>query len=97
MGVFNIINNLLNGEQAPEPEGDPLQIADVEVELNEIRPMLESDGGGVHLIKIDDDGNVMLHLFGACSSCSAQASTVYELIQPRLMERLPWIVGVHSV
>ncbi len=96
MGLLDILNNLTSDPEEPIPEGDPLRIAEVDEVLTEIRPMLESDGGGVHILKVGDDGQVLLRLFGACSGCHAQSSTLYELIQPRLMERLPWITGVHS-
>jgi Fe-S cluster biogenesis protein NfuA len=96
MGLLDILNNLTQGPDDPPPEGDPTRIAEVEEALADIRPMLEADGGGVNIIRIEDDGQVILHLFGACSGCHAQASTLYELIQPQLMSRLSWITAVHS-
>lgn len=97
MGLLDILNNLTQGPDDPPPEGDATRIAEVEEALADIRPMLEGDGGGVNLIRVEDDGQVILRLFGACSGCHAQASTLYDLIQPRLMERLPWVTAVHSL
>ena len=97
MGLLDILNNLTQGPDDPPPEGDPVRIAEVEEVLADIRPMLESDGGGVHIIRVDDDGQIQLRLFGACAGCHAQASTLYEMIQPQLMSRLSWVTGVHAV
>ena len=40
----------------------------VEAALNEIRPMLQQDGGDVELISVED-GIVKVRLQGACAGC----------------------------
>ena len=42
----------------------------VERALDEIRPFLESDGGNISLIDIEDDKHVRVRLEGACVGCS---------------------------
>ncbi len=38
----------------------------VEAALNQIRPMLQRDGGDVELVDVDDNGLVKVRLKGAC-------------------------------
>ena len=38
----------------------------VEAALNQIRPMLQRDGGDVELVDVDDKGLVKVRLKGAC-------------------------------
>ncbi len=38
----------------------------VETALNQIRPMLQRDGGDVELVDVDDKGLVKVRLKGAC-------------------------------
>ncbi|MDF1797861.1 MAG: NifU family protein [Planctomycetota bacterium] len=96
MGLLDILNNLGGGPDKSPAEGDAARIAEVEVVLNEVRPSLEMDGGGVQLVRIDDDGVVHLRMFGACSGCHAQGMTLHDGIEPRLA-RLPWFTGVKSL
>jgi len=96
MGLLDILNNLGGAPEESPAEGDAVRIAEVEVVLDEVRPSLEMDGGGVQLVRIDDDGRVFLRMFGACSSCHAQGMTLHDGIEPRLA-RLAWFTGVESL
>ena len=40
-----------------------------------IRPGLQSDGGDISLIKIEDD-NIYVQLVGACSTCPSSIATM---------------------
>ena len=44
--------------------------------LDEIRPFLNSDGGDITLISIEDDKHVKVRLEGACISCSVNQMTL---------------------
>lgn len=48
----------------------------VEKALDEIRPFLQSDGGDINLLSIDDDKLVKVQLTGACTSCSVNQMTL---------------------
>ena len=48
----------------------------VEKALDEIRPFLQSDGGDINLLSIDDDKLVKVQLVGACTSCSVNQMTL---------------------
>jgi Fe-S cluster biogenesis protein NfuA len=68
----------------------------VEEALNEIRPALQADGGGVELVDVDD-GIVKVKLTGACGGCPMSQMTLKMGIEKRLKERLPEIKSVEAV
>ena len=48
----------------------------VEKALEEIRPFLNSDGGDISLISIEDGKHVKVRLEGACVGCSVNQMTL---------------------
>jgi Fe-S cluster biogenesis protein NfuA len=66
----------------------------VEAVLDQIRPMLQADGGDVDLINVTDEGVVQVHLQGACHSCPSSLSTLKLGIERLLMEQIPEVVEV---
>ena len=69
---------------------------EVKKALEEIRPMLQADGGDVELIEVKD-GVVRLKLVGACSGCVMAKMTLKMGIEKRLKEKVPQIKGVEEV
>ncbi|TCI02406.1 Fe-S cluster assembly protein NifU [Corallincola luteus] len=67
----------------------------VEAVLDELRPMLQADGGDVQLADIDDD-MVFLTLTGACSGCGLSGATL-SMIEQRLSEALAEPITVYPV
>ena len=61
----------------------PLNQENVELVLDELRPMLKADGGDVRLVGIDKT-IIELELEGACSSCQASSATMEMGIQKKL-------------
>jgi Fe-S cluster biogenesis protein NfuA len=53
--------------------------------LEEVRPILESDGGGVDIADFDD-GNLTLTLLGACSGCPMSSITFGVVVENKLRE-----------
>jgi len=51
----------------------------------EIRPHLESDGGGIDLVDVEGD-RVVVALRGLCSGCAAAGVTIKDFIQAKLRE-----------
>ena len=51
-------------------------LANVLKALEEIRPFLNSDGGDISLVEIEDDKHVKVRLEGACTSCSVNQITL---------------------
>ena len=69
---------------------------EVKKALEEIRPMLQADGGDVELIEVKD-GVVRLKLVGACSGCAMAKMTLKMGIEKRLKEKIPQIKEVEEV
>ena len=68
----------------------------VEEALNEIRPALQADGGGVDLISVVD-GVVSVKLTGACGGCPMSTMTLKMGIERVLKEKIPEIKEVVAV
>ncbi|MFH1459764.1 MAG: NifU family protein [Candidatus Omnitrophota bacterium] len=69
----------------------------VEKVLNEIRPMLQADGGDVKLIEVTKDGVVKVKLQGACGSCPMSQMTLKMGIEKKIKEQIPAVKEVQSV
>jgi len=69
----------------------------VEAAINEIRPMLQADGGDVELLEVSDDGVVKVRLTGACSGCPMSQITLSRGIESRLKAAIPEVSRVESV
>jgi Fe-S cluster biogenesis protein NfuA len=67
--------------------------ARVEAALESIRPYMESHGGGVELLGLED-GVAHLHLRGSCDGCPASASTLELAIRQALEEAAPDLDGI---
>lgn len=71
-------------------------IEKVEAVLEKIRPMLQSDGGDVELVSVEE-GIVNLRLIGACGSCPSSTITLKLGIEQAILKELPEIKGVEQV
>ena len=81
-------------EESPTTiRGDPARVQAVLAVLDELRPMFRADAGDIDLVAVDD-GWVEVRLRGACRSCHASDTTLFGALEPRLKERLDWVVGV---
>jgi len=65
--------------------------------LNEIRPMLQADGGDVELVEITDDGIVRIKLKGACAHCMGAIMTLKNVVEARIRAAVPEIKTVERV
>jgi len=65
----------------------------VEAVLNDIRPMLQRDGGDVELVDIQG-GIVTVRLQGACAGCPMSQMTLRNGIERVLKERIPEVKAV---
>ena len=68
----------------------------VQAALDQIRPMLQADGGDVELVEVDG-GTVKVKLTGACGGCPMAAMTLKNGIETRLKELVPEVETVESV
>ncbi|MBN2482973.1 MAG: NifU family protein [Candidatus Omnitrophica bacterium] len=69
----------------------------VEKALENIRPMLQADGGDVTLVEVTSDGVVKVKLTGACGGCPMSTYTLKLGIEKRLKEEIPEIKSVEQV
>ncbi len=68
----------------------------VEYVINKLRPYLQSDGGDVELVNVED-GVVFVRMLGACLGCSMSDVTISNVIEFALIEEVPGIVKVVNV
>jgi Fe-S cluster biogenesis protein NfuA len=69
----------------------------VEKALEEIRPFLNSDGGDIRLISIEDDKHVTVRLEGACISCSVNHMTLRAGVETTIKKFAPQIETVVNI
>mgnify|MGYP006185107499 FL=1 len=65
--------------------------------LDEIRPFLNSDGGDITLISIEDDKHVKVRLEGACNSCKINQMTLKAGVETTIKKYAPQIETVVNV
>ncbi|NKI31603.1 NifU family protein [Croceivirga thetidis] len=66
----------------------------VEKALAEIRPFLESDGGNISLVSIDDDKSVKVKLEGNCIHCTVNQMTLKSGVEMTIKKYVPQIEEV---
>ena len=64
--------------------------------IEEIKPMLEADGGGIELVDVVD-GIVKVRLTGACGGCPGAKFTLQMYVEKFLKEKVPAVKGVEAV
>jgi len=68
----------------------------VEAVINEIRPLLQADGGDIELVDIEG-GVVKVRLRGACAGCPGAQITLRMAVERRLKEKVPEVERVEPV
>ena len=69
------------------------EITQVEEALDEIRPYIESHGGGLELLDVEG-GVVHVRMSGSCHGCAASAMTLRRGVEAKLRERIPWFEDI---
>lgn len=69
----------------------------VEKALEEIRPFLNSDGGDITLVSIEDDKIVNVRLEGACGDCNLSFSTMKAGVETTIKKYVPQIEQVVNI
>jgi Fe-S cluster biogenesis protein NfuA len=72
-------------------------LANVLKALDEIRPFLNSDGGDISLVEIEEDKHVKVRLEGACTSCSVNQMTLKAGVETTIKKYAPQIETVVNV
>ena len=69
----------------------------IEKALDEIRPFLESDGGNISLVSIEDDRMVKVRLEGNCVGCSVNQMTLKSGVEMTIKKYAPQIEQVINI
>jgi len=69
----------------------------VETVLDEIRPLLQADGGDLELVEVTQEGVVKVRLQGACGSCPFSQMTLKMGVEQVLKKRVPEVKEVVAV
>ncbi|MDO5105775.1 NifU family protein [Capnocytophaga sp.] len=65
--------------------------------LDEIRPFLQSDGGDISLVEIEDDKIVKVRLEGNCIGCSVNQMTLRSGVEMTIKKYVPQIEQVINI
>ncbi len=65
--------------------------------LDEIRPFLQSDGGDISLLSIEDGKIVNVQLHGACVSCTVNQMTLKTGVEMTIKKYAPQIEKVINI
>ncbi|MFT5847677.1 MAG: Fe-S cluster biogenesis protein NfuA [Psychroserpens sp.] len=69
----------------------------IEKALDEIRPFLQSDGGDISLLSIENDTVVKVQLQGACVGCSVNQMTLKSGVEMTIKKYAPQIEQVINI
>ena len=72
------------------------KLTEIEKALDEIRPFLQSDGGNIEFVSIEDD-IVKVRLLGNCIGCSVNQMTLKNGVEMTIKKYVPTIKEVVSV
>lgn len=85
----------------PEGQNAPNVAAEIRPQvqevIDEIRELIQNDGGDIELVDIDAEGNVFVRLHGACVGCPRSQMTLSLGVERRLKQRVPAVKSVAAV
>ena len=70
--------------------------AEVESVIQQLRPMVQSDGGDLELVDVTPEGVVTIRLHGSCSGFDSSTTTLRNGIERYLRYKLPQVTQVHA-
>lgn len=70
----------------------------VQVVVDQIRPLLQADGGDMELVGVEEEtGKVSVRLQGACKGCPGAQMTLKMGVERHLKEKVPEVTEVVAV
>jgi Fe-S cluster biogenesis protein NfuA len=69
----------------------------VDQALNQVRPYLEADGGGIELVQVTADLVVQVLLKGACTTCNMSHMTMKAGVEAAIKSAVPEIKSVEAI
>ncbi|MDA8101018.1 MAG: NifU family protein [Nitrospiraceae bacterium] len=70
---------------------------EVEAAIQQVRPMLQRDGGDIELVSVEETGVVKVRLKGACGSCPMSTMTLKMGVEKFLKQHVPAVKEVVQV
>ncbi len=74
-----------------------LLLHQIEIALDDIRPHLAVDGGGVTVVELTEGMTVKVRWVGTCESCAMSAMTMRAGVEQTVKSRLPQIHAVVAI
>ena len=65
--------------------------------LEQIRPVLQRDGGDIEFVEMTEDNVVKVRLQGHCAGCPGAIMTLKGIVEKIIKESYPEIKGVEAV
>lgn len=59
--------------------------------VDQLRPVLQADGGDIELVNVSEDGVVTLRLQGSCSGCGGAVDTLRNGIDRWIKNKVPGV------
>ena len=69
----------------------------IKAALEQIRPVLQRDGGDIEFVELTADNIVKVRLQGHCAGCPGARMTPKGIVERILVESYPEIAGVEAV
>ncbi len=69
----------------------------IEKALSEIRPYLQSDGGDVSFVELNDNYEVTVKLIGACGTCPMRMQTFKTGIERSIKNKIPQVSRIIAI
>ena len=69
----------------------------IKAALEQIRPVLQRDGGDIEFVEMTADNIVKVRLQGHCAGCPGARMTLKGIVERILVESYPEIAGVEAV
>lgn len=70
---------------------------DVQKVIDQLRPVLQADGGDIELVGVSEDGVVTLKLQGSCSGCGSAVVTLRNGIDRWIRNKVPGVREIVAV
>lgn len=65
--------------------------------IDQLRPVIQADGGDLELLSVSTDGVVTLRLQGSCTGCGSAAATLRSGIERWIRRKVPGVREVVAV
>lgn len=69
----------------------------VQLVINWLRPVVQSDGGDVELVDVSPEGVVQVRFHGACIGCPSSNMTLKQGIERNIRDKVPEVSQVVAV